>query len=278
MMHKNTFKVILVGDEGVGKTSLIKRHITGQFFAQYIPTLGVDVNPVRFNTSNGPICFNVWDTPGKTAFRFRGLGDGYYVQADAAIVMFDRTNATSCKNIEYWIYQIDRVCPDIPIVVVGTKCDLSSSLSYLLINNFISSEKNKRNIRYETISSKSNYAYDKPFLWLAQVLLKSNEISFVSQSETQSQFETGHIAEIKQLQLEMPKLRLEDCKTQMMLDVNVTSVEPQFVEPQFVEPQFVEPQFVEPQSVEPQSVEPQSVEPQRRKWSNWNYVKPWKWF
>jgi GTP-binding nuclear protein Ran len=58
------FKVILVGDGGVGKTTFIRRHLSGKFEKRYIATLGVEVHPVDFHTNYGIIRFNMWDTAG----------------------------------------------------------------------------------------------------------------------------------------------------------------------------------------------------------------------
>jgi len=59
------FKLILVGDGGVGKTTFVKRHLTGEFEKKYVATLGVEVHPLKFHTNRGPIKFNVWDTAGQ---------------------------------------------------------------------------------------------------------------------------------------------------------------------------------------------------------------------
>lgn len=69
------FKLLLVGDGGVGKTTLVRRHTTGEFERKYLPTLGVDVHPVVFHTNFGSLQFNVWDTAGQE--KFGGLRDGY---------------------------------------------------------------------------------------------------------------------------------------------------------------------------------------------------------
>ena len=69
------FKLVLVGDGGVGKTTFVKRHLTGEFEKKYIATLGVEVHPMGFHTNHGLIKFNVWDTAGQE--KLGGLRDGY---------------------------------------------------------------------------------------------------------------------------------------------------------------------------------------------------------
>ena len=66
-------KLVLVGDGGVGKTTFVKRHLTGEFEKKYVATLGVEVHPLLFHTNRGPIKFNVWDTAGQEVSLFRLL-------------------------------------------------------------------------------------------------------------------------------------------------------------------------------------------------------------
>ena len=60
-MEMPEFKLILVGDGGVGKTTFVKRHLTGEFEKKYVATLGVEVHPLEFHTNRGQLVFNVWD-------------------------------------------------------------------------------------------------------------------------------------------------------------------------------------------------------------------------
>lgn len=117
-----TFKCVLVGDGGTGKTTFVKRHMTGEFEKRYVATLGVEVHPLVFHTNRGPIRFNVWDTAGQE--KFGGLRDGYYIQGQCAIVMFDVTSRVTYKNVPNWHRDLIRVCENIPIVLCGNKVDI----------------------------------------------------------------------------------------------------------------------------------------------------------
>ncbi|EFC46494.1 ran family small GTPase [Naegleria gruberi] len=170
-----TFKLLLVGDGGTGKTTFVKRHLTGEFEKRYIATVGVEVRPLRFNTTRGPICFEVWDTAGQE--KFGGLRDGYYIGGKCAIIMFDVTSVATYKNVPTWHRDIVRVCENIPIVLCGNKVDVQDrkvkpkSIKY----------HRTKQLQYYDISAKSNYNYEKPFLWLARQIVGDPKLSLVEE-------------------------------------------------------------------------------------------------
>ena len=191
-----TFKLVLVGDGGTGKTTFVKRHLTGEFEKKYVATLGVEVHPLVFHTNRGPIRFNVWDTAGQE--KFGGLRDGYYIQGQCAIIMFDVTSRVTYKNVPNWHRDLVRVCENIPIVLTGNKVDIKdrkvkaksivfhrkknlqvriwnwrASICCAIIVNF-------GLFQYYDISAKSNYNFEKPFLWLARKLIGDPNLEFVA--------------------------------------------------------------------------------------------------
>ena len=146
------YKLILVGDGGVGKTTFIIRHLTGHFIKKYEPTMGVEVHPLAFMTNIGNVIFNCWDCAGQE--KFGGLRDGYYVNADAALIMFDVTSKITYKSVPHWRADLPN---GIPIVICGNKVDCRD-------------RKVRSNDLYYDVSAKSNYNYEKPFLHLIREL------------------------------------------------------------------------------------------------------------
>lgn len=167
-------QVVLVGDGGTGKTTFVKRHKTGEFEKKYIATLGVEVHPLVFYTKYGPIEFSVWDTAGQE--KFGGLRDGYYIQSKAAIIMFDVTSRVTYKNVPNWHRDLVRVCDNIPIVLCGNKVDVKDRKVKAKAIVF----HRKKNLQYYDISAKSNYNFEKPFLYLARKLTGDATLEFVA--------------------------------------------------------------------------------------------------
>ncbi|KAK6522574.1 GTP-binding nuclear protein gsp1/Ran [Arthrobotrys megalospora] len=170
-----TFKLVLVGDGGTGKTTFVKRHLTGEFEKKYIATLGVEVHPLGFSTNFGHIQFDVWDTAGQE--KFGGLRDGYYINGQCGIIMFDVTSRITYKNVPNWHRDLVRVCENIPIVLCGNKVDVKERKVKAKTITF----HRKKNLQYYDISAKSNYNFEKPFLWLARKLSGESTLEFVAE-------------------------------------------------------------------------------------------------
>ena len=109
----------MLGDGGVGKTTFVKRHQTGEFQKKYIATLGAEEYPLEFTTNRGPITFNVMDKAGQEKMQ-----DGFCIHGECAIIMFDVTSRISYKNVPTWYKEITRICQHIPIVICGNKIDV----------------------------------------------------------------------------------------------------------------------------------------------------------
>ena len=169
-----TFKLVLVGDGGVGKTTFLKRHMTGEFDVKYNATLGVDVHDLVFHTQRGTVRFKVWDTAGQE--KYGGLRDIYYMKAHCALIMFDVTAMVTYKSVASWHSDLIRVCENIPILLCANKADAKERKVKAKSIVF----HRKKNLQYYDISAKSNYNIAKPFLWLARKLLGDPKLEFVA--------------------------------------------------------------------------------------------------
>lgn len=130
----------------------------------YNPTVGVNVRNLEFETDRGTIRFECWDTAGQE--KFGGLRDGYYVNGHCAIIMFDLTSMITYKHVETWHRDLCRACANIPVVLCGNKVDVK--------DRKVSAKKvtfhRKKNLQYYEISAKSNFNFEKPFIYLAEKL------------------------------------------------------------------------------------------------------------
>jgi len=175
-VSETTFKVVLIGDGGVGKTTFITRHLTGEFEKYYNPTSGVDVRHLQFYTNCGPINFHCWDIAGQEGLRGK-LIDGFTINTKAAIIMFDVTSRMSYTNVPRHYTDIIRatLSPEVPIVLCGNKVDRMDRVVKPKQITF----HRKKNLQYYDISAKSLFNFEKPFLYLARKLLKQPDLLFV---------------------------------------------------------------------------------------------------
>ncbi|MHA1791594.1 MAG: Rab family GTPase [Promethearchaeota archaeon] len=118
------FKIIVIGDNSVGKTSLIYRYAHGKMKFDTLPTLGVSItyNDVDLKTANITIRLAVWDLGGQKSFK--RIRKNYYLGAKGAILMYDISNKQSFENLEKWLEEKKQFAGDCTTVLIGNKSDL----------------------------------------------------------------------------------------------------------------------------------------------------------
>ncbi|XP_015180185.1 PREDICTED: ras-related protein Rab-37-like isoform X1 [Polistes dominula] len=117
------FKVMLLGDSGVGKTCLLTRFRDGRFlFGNYITTVGIDFRNKVVTVDETKVKLQIWDTAGQE--RFRSVTHAYYRDAHALLLLYDVTNKTSFDNIRAWLSEIrEHANEDVVIMLLGNKSD-----------------------------------------------------------------------------------------------------------------------------------------------------------
>ena len=115
-------KLVMLGESGVGKTSVITRYITGSFPESAKPTIGAAFLTKEIRVNDNQYDLMIWDTAGQE--EYRGLAPMYYRNALVAIVMFDVSNEQSFTAIDYWLKDLkDNAGPDIGVVICANKID-----------------------------------------------------------------------------------------------------------------------------------------------------------
>ncbi|HSV42694.1 MAG TPA: Rab family GTPase [Methanomassiliicoccales archaeon] len=120
-------KVSLVGDGGVGKTSLVRRYVLDVFSDEYIQTFGAKVTKKVVDVEDVELTMMIWDILGQKAQK--SLHTSYYAGSNGALVVCDLTREETLLNIPEWIEDMRRSVGDIPIVPVANKADMGVRLS-----------------------------------------------------------------------------------------------------------------------------------------------------
>ena len=121
------FKILLIGDSGVGKTCLMFRFSDQKFQESYISTIGVDFKMKTLEVDGKKIRLQIWDTAGQE--RFRTITQAYYRGAMGILLIYDVTNANTWKNVRNWVRNIaDNAPQTVNKILIGNKADMKPEM------------------------------------------------------------------------------------------------------------------------------------------------------
>jgi small GTP-binding protein len=120
-MSEENVKVVLTGNESVGKSSLLRRVVLNQFDEKYKPTLGFDLSLKYQNIDDRPVVFSIWDLGGQ--LNFAPLRRNYYHGSRGFFLVFSLVDLLSFKNLYIWVEEIKASCPNAPVILVANKAD-----------------------------------------------------------------------------------------------------------------------------------------------------------
>ncbi|KRX01095.1 P-loop containing nucleoside triphosphate hydrolase [Pseudocohnilembus persalinus] len=120
------YKILILGDSGVGKTSLLNQYVKQKFTQQYRATVGADFMSKEVVVDDKQISLQIWDTAGQD--RFQTLGASFYRGTECCVLVYDITDPKSFEDLDEWrrefLTQGNPTDPDVfPFVVIGNKCD-----------------------------------------------------------------------------------------------------------------------------------------------------------
>lgn len=117
------FKILTIGESGVGKTCILRRFVENKFLKNHLATIGIDFKTKNIEIDGTPIKLKIWDTAGQE--RFRNITNQYYKGADGIVLVFDVVDQKSFDKIKEWMTQIksNTQTDKIVLVLLGNKCD-----------------------------------------------------------------------------------------------------------------------------------------------------------
>lgn len=167
-------KVIILGDAGVGKTSLLKQYVNKQFSYQYKATIGADFLMKEIIIGDQVVQLQLWDTAGQE--KFHSLGSAFYRNAECCILVFDQTDPKTFETIDTWrsefLTQLNPKDPDnFPFVILGNKCDKEGEIkvSEQKVKQYCSQ---KNNMSYFETSAKDGVNIELAFEEVAKQAFK----------------------------------------------------------------------------------------------------------
>ncbi len=190
------FKILVIGDSGVGKSCILLRFVDNSFAETYISTIGVDFRIRTIEMDGKSIKLQIWDTAGQE--RFRTITSSYYHGAHGIIVVYDITDETSFDNVRQWLKEIDRYgSRKVVKLIIGNKSELEDKRTVFTeaASNFTAAY----DIDFMEISAKEDVNINKTFLTLSQKIIERMEISNLEAEERKkySLTEGIHIRESK---------------------------------------------------------------------------------
>jgi len=168
---KVLLKVIILGDSGVGKTSLMNQYVHRRFSNQYKATIGADFLTKEVLIDDKLVTLQIWDTAGQE--RFQSLGVAFYRGADACVLVYDITDSKSFDNLESWmdeflVHAAPRNAETFPFVVLGNKADLASQRRQVPANKAQTWCKSKGDMPHFETSAKEAVNVEQAFQAIAK--------------------------------------------------------------------------------------------------------------
>ena len=123
--YEQLYKIIIIGDSGVGKSNILGRYLHDEFKEDTKSTVGVEFGSKKMQIENATIKLQIWDTAGQE--RYRSITSAYYKGAKGCFIVYDITNSQSFDDIIKWYEEIKKSGDKgVSIILVGNKCDLEN--------------------------------------------------------------------------------------------------------------------------------------------------------
>ncbi|XP_058987341.1 ras-related protein Rab-6A-like [Musca domestica] len=190
MSTENKFKVIVLGERNVGKSTIITRFMYDNFDHVYKATVGIDFLIKAVSLDNSSVRLQIWDTAGQE--RFRSLIPSYVRDSSAAIVVYDVNNRRSFQQISMWINELrTQLSMDVVIMLVGNKTDLTNEREVETAEG--QDKANELNVMFMETSAKNSNDIKGLFQRMAMALnFKANSMPRIQEEVVKLEFQNGN--------------------------------------------------------------------------------------
>ena len=169
MPKKFILKILLAGEGGVGKTTLLHRFVEGKFSAETKMTIGVEFFLKETQIDGQQCTLQLWDFGGQERFRF--LLESYVLGAKGALLMFDLTRPMTLDNLDQWVGIVRKSDPNLPVMFLGTKNDLSEEI--MINDDYAQTIKEQLKLfEFLRVSSKTGENVQQAFQILTEKILQ----------------------------------------------------------------------------------------------------------
>jgi len=168
-----SFKLIMLGDGAVGKTSIVNRFIKKAFKVDYSHTIGVDIHNHEINLNEDTqVMLAIWDVAGQESYNF--MRSQFYYGTDGVILCFDLTRADTFDHIYDWLVEVKKLIgQEVPFILIGNKVDLIMDVGEVVPQEEIENFVEKRNVIYRETSAKNGTNVDIMFEDIAKIIIKA---------------------------------------------------------------------------------------------------------
>ncbi|OHT10287.1 Ras-related protein Rab11A [Tritrichomonas foetus] len=170
-----TYKIIMVGDVAVGKTSIIHRYLNGDFNLQEPATVASKLNFEKLvNAEHGSFYLSLWDTAGSE--RYRSMTRQYYRNANTAIVVYALDNPDSMNNVGSWIKDLQDNSEKVNIIVCGAKCDIVTEEEANRMNEEVMKKYDQSVKAFFITSACTNQNIEEMFEYIISEVFTGNQV------------------------------------------------------------------------------------------------------
>jgi|UniRef100_A0A7S4I5W8 Ras-related protein Rab-1A len=172
--YDHVFKLIVIGDSGVGKSCLVNRFAGKEFSDSFVSTIGVDFKNVTIQVDGKCVKLQIWDTAGQE--RFRTITSSFYRGTKGILFVYDVTKPNSFQNLKRWIADVDiYASPDTQKILMGNKCDLFGQKRVPYESAVAFARSYKMNAFFEA-SAKSKSNVEDAFIEITRKLMHDAEV------------------------------------------------------------------------------------------------------